>query len=77
MCLQTNLDESAVRQLLPKKCTISDIDRIVNELSDRKRRFDKIPIALQPRTATLVESSMGNNMSEEDKQTYAFLTNLN
>lgn len=71
-CLQENLDEQSVREILPKVCKISDIDRVVSELSDRKRRLDKVPIVLQPRTVALVEST-SFNVTDEDKQTMAFL----
>lgn len=71
-CLQENLDEQSVRELLPKVCKVSDIDRVVAELSDRKRRLDKVPIVLQPRTVALVESML-TNVSDEDRQTMAFL----
>lgn len=72
VCTQASLDEKSVRQLLPKNgYDISDIDKIVNELSDRKRRFDKLPFEVQPRTAKLLESSY---MTDEDKQTIMFLS---
>ena len=70
-CLQENLDEDTVKQLVTNVTDLNEVDKIIFELSDRKRRLDKVPIAFQPRTARLVESS--GIMSKEDMQTMAFL----
>jgi len=70
-CLQENLDEDTVKQLVTNVADLNEVDKIIFELSDRKRRLDKVPIAFQPRTARLVESS--GIISKEDMQTMAFL----
>ena len=63
---------STVTNLLPETYTIDDVDKLVSELSDRKRRLDKVPVAIQPRTAIVTESF--GSMSESDRQTMSILS---
>lgn len=64
-CTQEGLDISAVLRSLPKKFNLEDINKIVSEFSDRKRRLDKVPVYLKPRSISLSESVI----SDEDRQT--------
>lgn len=70
-CASMGVSIKTVEGLLPKNYTVEDIDIVVSELSDRKHRIDKVPVAIQPRTVKLTESNF--NMSEEDRQTFEFL----
>jgi len=69
-CKQNNVDQETVKGLLPVNYTTEDIDKVVNTLSDRSRRLNKVPFMIQPKTVTLNESL---GLNEEDKQTISFL----
>jgi len=69
-CKQHNVDQETVKGLLPKNYTTEDIDKIVNTLSDRARRLNKVPFMIQSKTVTLNESI---GLNEEDRQTLSFL----
>lgn len=70
-CLSEGVDQDRVRQQLPSNYTIQDVDRIVESISDEKRRFNRMPIALNP---IGFETSVG--ITDEDKQTMMFLKNF-
>lgn len=70
-CLSEGVDQSKVRQMLPKNYTIEDIDVVVEKVSDEKRRMNRLPINLNP---VAFESSVG--LSDEDEQTMSFLRNF-
>ena len=70
-CLSEGIDQSKVRQMLPANYGIQDVDMIVEQLSDEKRRLSKLPIAIKP---VGFESSIGLN--DEDRQTMNFLQNF-
>ena len=73
-CAQNGLKVETVKTLLPKEYTLQDINRVVEELADRKRRYDTLSFVVPNNTAKVVESmSEIRNMSPEDKQTMVFL----
>ena len=71
-CAQSGLKVSTVKTLLPNNYTAEDVNKLVSELSSRKDRINKMPIAVQPRTAILGESL--GNMTAEDAQTMTILS---
>ena len=71
-CLSEGVDQNKVRTMLPSNYTVEDIDRVVEKVSDEKRRLNKLPIAIQPIS---IESS-SVNISDEDRQTMRFLENF-
>lgn len=73
-CSQQGLKIETVKRLLPKDYSIEDIDNVVNELSDRKRRYDSLPFTITQQNVRIVENA---NLSEEDKQTMTFLMETN
>ena len=78
-CSQEGLNISSVSGLLPPNYTAEDIDRIVAELSDRKRRYDKLPFSMQDTGSGSVILSESfrqiPGVSDEDRQTMTFLKN--
>lgn len=70
-CAQNGLKLDTVRELLPRGYTITDIDRVVGEMADRKRRYDALPFAIPGNITKIVENR--SNLSDEDKQTMTFL----
>lgn len=71
-CAESGIDMSTVINRLPETYTTDDVDKLVSELSDRKRRLNKVPVAIQPRTAIVTESL--GSMSESDRQTMSILS---
>ena len=49
------LKYEAVMSMLPNNFTISDVDKIIESLSDKQRRFDSLPISVSPISARIVE----------------------
>lgn len=74
-CAQSGIGIQTVKNNLPEKYSTADIDKVVSELSDRKMRLGKVPVAIQPRTVRITESF--GSMSEEDRQTMAILSGNN
>ena len=71
LCKQNGIKLETVQNRLPNNFNLSDVDRIVSELSDRNLRFSKLPIA-QSRTKTVrLAESIG--LSDEDAQTMDML----
>lgn len=74
-CTQSGIGIQTVKNNLPEKYSTADIDKVVSELSDRKMRLGKVPVAIQPRTVRITESF--GSISEEDRQTMAILSGNN
>ena len=74
-CMKEGIGLEEVLSQLPKSYTIEDVDKLVESISDRKRRLDKVPVSLKSRSALVLESSSG--MSEADRQTMSILSGKN
>lgn len=70
-CAQSGISVQTAKINLPENYTTADVDKVVSELSDRKMRLGKVPVAIQPRTVRITESL--GSISEEDRQTMAIL----
>jgi hypothetical protein len=73
-CAQEGISVESLMNALPKSYTKEDVDKKLSELSDRKRRLGKMPIAMKPVTVRLEENL--NSMSDEDRQMYQILNNV-
>lgn len=74
-CASEGINVNNVKGMLPNNFTIEDVDRIVSEMSDRKRRLDKLPFTLNTQSIPIrLEESL--NVSDEDSQTLRFLQNF-
>ena len=74
-CAQNGIKVETVNGLLPERYNTKDIDRIVDDLANRKMRYDALPFSALPSNPTrIVESDA--RLSPEDKQTVAFLQNF-
>lgn len=71
-CAESGIDMSTIKNRLPETYTIDDVNQLVSELTDRKQRFNKVPVAIRPRTA-IVSESFGS-ISESDRQTMSILS---
>lgn len=71
-CAQTGIKVETVVNLLPSKFSIKDVDKVVSELSDRKLRLDKVPVAILPRNAVLAET-VDSTIDNSARQTMTFL----
>lgn len=72
-CSAYGIKTETVTRLLPENYTTEDIDKIVEELADRKRRYDALPFATLPSNPTRMVESTFTNLSPEDAQTMTFL----
>ena len=72
-CSAFGVKVETVTRLLPDNYTTNDIDKVVEELADRKRRYDALPFAELPSNPTRVVESTMKNLSPEDEQTMTFL----
>lgn len=72
-CTAYGLKIETVSRLLPENYTADDIDKVVEEMADRKRRYDALPFATLPSNPTRVVESTLNKLSPEDEQTMTFL----
>jgi hypothetical protein len=72
-CAQEGISVEALMSNLPTNYTKDEVDKKLSEMSDRKRRLGKLPIAMQPVTVRLEENV--DMMSDEDRQMYTILNN--
>ena len=56
----------AVKSMLPNNFSIDDVDKVVESLSERQRRFDSLPLSMKPISARVVEQKSSGNVSNSN-----------
>jgi chromosome segregation ATPase len=70
-CNQTGVDPEIAKIRLGTNYTYEDVDRVVNDLSDTKDRYSKLPFESASRVRAMVVESTARN--REDEQTMEFI----
>lgn len=71
--VQCGFSSETIRARLPENYSITDVDRVVSELSDKKDRIGKVPVAIPVSGITYKESTMPEFIDEESSQTIRML----
>lgn len=74
--VQCGFSSETVRSRLPENYSISDVDRVVSELSDKKDRINKIPVAIPVSGISINESKAYDGEDEEISHTVEMLKQL-
>jgi chromosome segregation ATPase len=67
---QSNLSEESIIKKLPEGCSVSDVDRVIDELSDTMSRLNEMPIVFNDVRAIVNESK---HLDPESVQTIEIL----
>jgi|GEM_PF-1578546 len=74
--IQCGFSSETVRARLPENFNITDVDRVVSELSDKNDRINKIPVAIPVSGISINESRVMTEEDEEISHTVEMLKHL-
>lgn len=70
----SGIQYEAIRQLLPENFTKSDVDKVVETLSERQHKFDSLPISMTPISTRIVEHKSRDNATESSSLVFRALS---